>query len=99
MSGRQLLPFILAAIGGLGGFVDTVVYSDMVAALNALRAPNDQIPFAITDWDALKSPLDGGRLTYWHVLRQFRREFPHSRLNAWNVASLAWMLIFLSQLV
>ena len=83
-----ILPIILAVIGGLGGLVNTLVYSEIVSALNSRRSPDDPIPFAMTD--LTRKNLEW---SYWKVLAEFRRDFPDSRLYLWSSVSLGWMLL------
>jgi hypothetical protein len=92
MSSRDKVLVILAVCGGLGGFVNTLLYSDLVAALNSKRPADDQIPFAIISWDDFKKTRIG-RWSYWKVLREFHRKFPDSKLYQWSIASAGWMFL------
>ncbi len=92
MSSSDKYPLILAVLGGLAGFVDTLRYSDIVAALNTKRPLDDQIPFGISSWDDLKKTGIQG-CYYWKVLREFHREFPGSKMCYWSLASIAWMFL------
>jgi hypothetical protein len=88
---REIVPFILAAIGGIGGLVGTLIWSEMLDVVNRHRSPNDQIPFALVSWSDF--------INYWPIrrrpiLREFRRLEPESRLHRWYVASLIWMFFF-----
>jgi len=90
MSSRDKYLLILAVLGGLGGFVNTLLYSDIVAALNTKRPLDDQVPFGIFSWDDLKKTgIQGWH--YWKVLSEFHREFPRSKLYRWSIVSLVWM--------
>jgi hypothetical protein len=57
-SGAKFL-VILAILGGVGGLVNTLLDSEIVAALNTRRSPDDAIPFAIVSWDEFRKK--GGR--------------------------------------
>jgi hypothetical protein len=88
MSSRDKVLVILAVCGGLGGLVNTLVYSDIVSALNSKRTPGDSIPFALTDLTR-----KNWEWSYWKVLREFHREFPDSKLNHWSIVSVGWMFL------
>lgn len=93
MSSRGVIPFLIAAIGGLGGLVGTLVWSDMLRAVNRQRPPDNQIPFGLVTWS------DFAR--YWPlrrrpVIQEFRRLHPGSRLHYWYVASLIWMYVLVA---
>jgi hypothetical protein len=92
MSSRDKFLVIWAILGGLGGLVNTLLYSDIVAALNTRRPPDDPIPFGITSWDDFRKTRIGA-WSYWKVLREFRREFPDSKLDYWSIVSAAGMFL------
>jgi hypothetical protein len=90
MSSSEKFLVVLAILGGVGGLLNTLLYSDIVAALNARRPPDDAIPFTIMSWDEFKKK---GRWHYWQVLMQFHREFPDSKLYYWSIVCAAWMFL------
>jgi hypothetical protein len=92
MSNRDKILVILAFLTGIGGLVHTLLYSDIVEALNARRPPDDQIPFGIFSWDDFKKTHIQGWF-YWKALTEFHREFPRSKLYRWSIVSLAWMFV------
>jgi hypothetical protein len=92
VSSRDKFLVIWAILGGLGGLVNTLLYADVVAALNTKRSPDDPIPFAVMSWDDFKKTRIGA-WSYWKVLREFRREFPDSKLYYWSIVSAAWMFL------
>jgi hypothetical protein len=44
MSSREMLPFVLAFLGGPGGFANAIAYMDMITALNAGAPPTIKSP-------------------------------------------------------
>lgn len=91
MSTGELIPFVFALIGGLGGLVSTLVWSHMVRALNARRNAGDQIPFSLVTWDDFWKHWPIRRLP---LLKEFRRDFPDSRLYFLYIAGIVWMYSF-----
>jgi hypothetical protein len=89
MSSRDKFLIVMALLGGVGGLVNTLLYSEIVAALNTRRPPDDAIPFGVMSWDDFKK-MHGW--WYWKVLTQFHREFPASKLYYWSIVSVGWML-------
>lgn len=91
MPTREIAPFILVGIAGVGGLVGTLIWSEMLDVVNRHRSPNDQIPFALVSWrDFIK---------YWPIrrrpiVREFRRLQPESHLYRWYIASYIWMFFF-----
>ena len=92
MSSRDKFLVIWVILGGLGGLVNTLLFSDVIAALNTNRSPDDPIPFGLTSWDDFKKTRIGG-WSYWKVLREFRREFPNNKLCYWSMGSAGWMFL------
>jgi len=93
MSSRDAIPLLIAAIGGLGGLVATLVYSDMLRAVNRQRPPDNQVPFGLITW--------GDFVQHWplrrrRVAKEFRRIRPESHLYRWYVASLIWMYVLIA---
>jgi hypothetical protein len=93
VSRHEIVPFVLAGIGGIGGLVGTLIWSQILDVVNRHRSPNDQIPFGLVTWSDLSK--------YWPIwrrpiLRQFRLLQPESHLYRWYVASLIWMYFFIA---
>jgi hypothetical protein len=100
MSSRDLVPFVIAFIGGLGGLVNTVVWRDILTIVNRARPVDEQIPFAFTSLSDVEWAMRNFPFYPWKVLNQFHREFPQSRLYYWYWGSVAWMgLCFVALIV
>ena len=64
MSFREIIPFVLAAVGGIGGLANAVAELEIVDALNTKRPADDQIP---------NPPL---AMEQWAIPRPFKRITP-----------------------
>jgi hypothetical protein len=91
MSSREIVPFVIAFIGGIGGLVNTLVWSDILTMVNRSRPVDDQIPIAVTSRSDVQSAMKNFPFRRRKILDQFHREFPQSRLNYWYWASVGWM--------
>jgi hypothetical protein len=85
---HAILPLISAVIAGLGGLVHTLVYSDIVSALNSGRPPDAANPFAMTDFT-----LRDLEWSYGKVWAEFHREFPESKLYFSGFVGMGGMLL------
>jgi hypothetical protein len=94
MSIREIIPFALAAIGGIGGLVNALVEMEIVDALNTKRPPDNQIPNPPLSWNELTWYLKNPGFHYWGCRRRYRDQFPNGRLLSWQTASLVWMISF-----
>jgi hypothetical protein len=92
MSSGEFIPLLLAFVGGLGGLVNALIWSDMLRALNGRRSAENQIPFSLVTWDDFEKHWPIRRRPF---LKEFRQQFPESRLYFWYVASVVWMVSFL----
>jgi hypothetical protein len=93
LSNREILAAVIAFSGGMGGLVSTLVWSDILSALNRFRPEEDQIPFAITSLSDVRWLLRNFPFHRWRFLEHFHREFPQSRLYYWYLASFGWMAL------
>jgi hypothetical protein len=94
MSKREIIPFLLAAIGGIGGLVNALVSMSMVDAVNPKRPPDDQIPSLVTRWKDYEWLLQNFPFPYRRPWKEYLQQFPKSRLYFWHVVSLIWMFGF-----
>jgi len=51
MSFREIIPFVLAAVGGIGGLANALAGMEIVDALNTNRPTDDQIPNPPLAWN------------------------------------------------
>jgi hypothetical protein len=93
VSNREILAVVIAFFGGLGGLVSTLVWSDILSALNRSRPADNQIPFAITSLNEFRWLLKNFPFHRRRFLKDFRRECPQSRLYYWYLASFGWMVL------
>jgi hypothetical protein len=91
MSTREIIPFVVAAIGGIGAAVATLIHMSMVDDLNTRRRIDDQIPNPPLTWSELKWFGKNPGSDYWSVLRKYRGEFPDGKLRFWHTAGIVWM--------
>jgi hypothetical protein len=94
MATREIIPFVLAAIGGFGGLVSALIHMSMVDALNTQRPIDDRIPNPRVTWDDCKWIWKNPGFGYWGVRRKYREQFPAGKLLFWETVSIAWMHIF-----
>jgi hypothetical protein len=92
-SSREILATVIAFFGGMGGLASTLVWSDILSALNRSRPADDQIPFAITTRSDVRWLLKNFQFDRWRFLKDFHHEFPQSRLYYWYLASFGWMAL------
>ena len=91
MSSREIVPFVIAFIGGMGALVNTLVWSDILTTVNRSRPVDDQIPFAVTSLSDVRWAIKNIPFHRRKILQQFHREFPQSRLYYWYWASVGWI--------
>jgi hypothetical protein len=91
MSTREIIPFVVAAIGGIGGLVGALAQMSVVDALNSLRSNDDRIPNPPTNWDELRWFWKNPGFDYRSVLRKYLDEFPDGKLRFWRTAGIVWM--------
>jgi hypothetical protein len=91
MSTREIIPFVVAAIGGIGAAVAALIHMGMVDALNTRRPIEAQIPNPPVTWSEFKWFGKNPGFDYWSVLRKYREEFPDGKLRFWHTAGLVWM--------
>ena len=92
---RVLIPIGLCFIGGWGGLVGTIVWWQIVDALNCKRAASDQIPIAFASRKDFAWLLENYPYPFWKILKEFRRQYPESRLYLWYIISVVWMFSFI----
>jgi hypothetical protein len=94
MSFPDIIPFILATVGGIGGMANALAGIEIVDALNTNRPIGDQIPNPPLAWNDFvwfsKNPGFG----YWSCRRRYREQFPEGKLVSWQNAGLLWMVCF-----
>jgi hypothetical protein len=54
MSFREIIPFVLAAVGGIGGLANALAGMEIVDALNTNRPTDDQIPNPPLAWNGVR---------------------------------------------
>jgi hypothetical protein len=89
---REIIPFVVAAIGGFGGMVGALAHMRMIDALNSLRASGEQIPNPPTSGDEFRWFWKNPGFDYWSVLRKYRIEFPDGKLRFWLTAGTIWAI-------
>ncbi len=88
---RVLIPLGLAFVGGWGGLVNTLVWWQILEAPNTRRRPEDCFQIGFHSW-----PGPGKRHPWfaWPLIREFRAQFPDSRLYFWYIVSIGWLFGF-----
>ena len=68
----------------------------MVQALNTRRSPDNQIPVSAVSWKDIKWNLNHFPFPHKALWKEYRLQFPQSRLYFWHVVAAVWMfsLIF-----
>ena len=92
MSSREIIPFVIAFIGGMGGLVNALVWSDILSIVNQSRPVDDQIRFAITSLSDLQSRIKFSPFYVWRIVKDFHQRFPQNRLYYWCWGSAGWMV-------
>jgi len=88
MSAKVILIGIWAAVCGICGLVQTLLYHQMIDAINSQRTANDQIPGIVLSWPDFRKSFDCG---FWFVRKEFRMLFPNSRTYFWHTVTIAVM--------
>jgi hypothetical protein len=90
-------------VGGFCGLAGFIINLNMIDALNGLRPSDNQIPSMITSWADYQWWLNRGRedirshfLPYWSIRKEFRGQFPASRLYFWSTFTFIGMYTFIA---
>ena len=94
MSFREIIPFVLAAVGGVGGLANAVAGMEIVDALNTMRPADDQIPNPPLAWNEFVWFSKNRGFDYWSCRRRYREQFPEGKLVSWQNAGIVWMFCF-----
>lgn len=94
MSIREIIPFVLAAVGGIGGMANALVAMEIVDAVNTKRPADNQIPNPPLKWNEFLWFLKNPGSHYWGCRRRYREQFPEGSLLWWQNASILWMFCF-----
>ncbi|HEY2109682.1 MAG TPA: hypothetical protein VGH17_07255 [Candidatus Acidoferrales bacterium] len=94
MSFPEIIPFVLAAVGGIGGLANALAGMEMVDALNTKRPADNQIPNPPVTRTEFAWFLKNPGFGYWGCRRKYRDQFPHGNLLSWQNASMLWMFCF-----
>jgi hypothetical protein len=79
MSFREIIPFVLAAVGGIGGLANALAGMEMVDALNTKRPADNQIPNPPVTRTEFAWFLKNPGFGYWGCRRKYRDQFLHGK--------------------
>jgi hypothetical protein len=96
MPKHEVILFVLAGIGGIAGPVGALIWSPIVDVLNSKRAASDQIPFGFASRKGFAWLLENYPYPFRKMLKEFRRQYPESRLHLWYIIRVVWMFSFLA---
>jgi|ERR1700719_2842151 hypothetical protein len=100
MSAKSILIGIWVVVSGICGLVQTLLYHEMIEAINTHRPASDQIPAVTSSWSDVRKSFHYG---FWFVRKEFRRLFPSHRAYFWHTVTIAimaaWTLLGLIVLI